>query len=57
MASSMKDNYNKYKTNIIKSFKPKLEPKLIEIANLISDSIIDKVLNIVSGSNVKDIFK
>jgi len=53
----MKDNYNKYKTNIIKSFKPKLEPKLIEIANLISDSIIDKVFNIVSGSNVKDIFK
>jgi hypothetical protein len=53
----MKNNYNKYKTTIIESTKPKLEPKLIEIANLVSDSIIDKVLNMVSGSYVENIFK
>ena len=53
----MKHKYNRYKTNIIESVKPKLDPKLKEVANLVSDSIIDKVLDIVSGSKGEELFK
>lgn len=41
----------------IEKTKPKIEPKLKEIVHLVSDYIIDKVVGIVSGSQIEDLFK
>ena len=53
----LKDKYIKYKMDGIEKTKPKLEPKLKEVAHLVSDSIIDKVVGIVSGSQIEHLFK
>lgn len=53
----LKSKYNKYKTDSIEKVKPKLEPKLKEVAHLVSNAIIDKVVGIVSGSHIEDLFK
>jgi hypothetical protein len=52
----MRREYIKYKNDSIRNFKPKLDVKLIEVVNKASDSIIDRVCNIVSGSSIENIF-
>lgn len=54
---NMKRKYTKYKEDIIASVRPKLDPKMVAVVNVVSDGVIDKIVDIVSGSKAEYIFK
>lgn len=52
----MKYHFDKYKVSCIESQKPKLSVSEKELANHVCESIIDRILNIVSGSLGEELF-
>ena len=52
----MKYHFDKYKVSCIESQKPKLSVSEKELANQVCESIIDRILNIVSGSLGEELF-
>jgi hypothetical protein len=52
----MKYQWEKHKVIGIEKYKPKLTPAEKELANTVSNGIIDRIYSIVSGSKAEDWF-